>query len=37
MKDKECMHCEHFWECEGKPDKNTLCNRYKPRKGLHEE
>jgi hypothetical protein len=34
-KDKECIHCKKFWECEGKPidkKKKLLCVNYEERK-----
>lgn len=30
-KDRECIHCENFFECAGKP-KNEKCLNYKERK-----
>ncbi len=31
-KDKECIHCENFFDCNGKPEKVKLCLNFKERK-----
>ena len=31
-KDKECMHCEKFFDCPGKPDEVKMCINFKERK-----
>ena len=31
-KDKECIHCEHFFDCAGKPKEVKLCLNFKERK-----
>lgn len=31
VKDKECIHCKRFFECEGKP-RGKLCVNYEERK-----
>ena len=31
-KDKECIHCEKFFECDGKPAKVKLCVNFVGRK-----
>lgn len=28
-KDKECIHCEHFFDCPGKPENVKLCINFK--------
>lgn len=35
MKDKECLKCEHFFECKGKED-NKPCLHFKERKRKKE-
>lgn len=35
--DKECMTCEHLFECEGKPDETEQCIKYKERKGENDD
>ena len=32
MKTKECIHCEKFFECQGKPDERP-CVNFVDRKG----
>ena len=32
VKDKECIHCEKFFECDGKPAKVKLCVNFVGRK-----
>ena len=31
-KDKECITCEHIFECKGKPENVKRCLNYKERK-----
>ena len=31
-KDKECIRCEHFFDCAGKPKEVNLCVNFKERK-----
>ena len=31
-KDKECLHCEKFFDCKGKPKDVELCLNFKERK-----
>lgn len=31
VKDRECIHCEKFFECDGKP-RGKLCVNFKERK-----
>lgn len=31
-KDRECLHCEKFFECEGKPKDVKQCLRFTERK-----
>lgn len=31
-KDKECLHCEHFFDCKGKPEHVERCLNFKERK-----
>lgn len=31
-KDRNCLHCEHFFDCEGKPAQVKDCINYKERK-----
>lgn len=31
-KDRNCLHCEYFFECEGKPMQVKYCINYKERK-----
>lgn len=30
-KDKECLHCEHFFDCKGKPKEVKQCINFKER------
>ena len=30
-KDKECIHCVHFFDCAGKPKEVDLCINFKER------
>lgn len=30
-KDRECIHCEHFFDCEGKPENVERCLMFKER------
>ena len=32
VKDKECIHCEKFFDCEGKPAKVKACLNFTERK-----
>lgn len=32
VKDRECIHCKKFFECEGKPEKDKQCLQYEERK-----
>jgi len=34
-KDKECISCEHIFECKGKPDEVKRCLKYKERGKKH--
>lgn len=36
MKTKECIHCEKFFECEGK-EKDKPCLHYKERKKVTDD
>ena len=31
-KDRECIHCEKFFDCPGKPEKVKLCVNFVERK-----
>lgn len=31
-KDKECLHCEKFFDCKGKPEKITNCLNFEKKK-----
>ena len=31
-KDRECLHCEKFFECQGKPKEVNQCLNFKERK-----
>lgn len=31
-KDRECIHCEKFFDCAGKPEKVKLCVNFVERK-----
>jgi hypothetical protein len=31
-KDRECLHCEHLFDCEGKPHEVEQCINFKERK-----
>ena len=35
-KDIECLHCEHFFDCNGKPKEVQRCINYKERKKGNE-
>jgi hypothetical protein len=34
LKDKECLHCEKFFDCKGKPKDVKECLNFKERKDL---
>lgn len=35
-KDKECLHCEKFFDCKGKPKEIKECLNFKERKKVNE-
>ena len=34
-KDRECLHCTEFWECEGKPEGVKSCLNFNERPELN--
>lgn len=34
-KDRECLHCIRFFECEGKPLETKTCVRFQERDGMN--
>jgi hypothetical protein len=32
LKDKECLHCEKFFDCQGKPKGTKECLQFEERK-----
>lgn len=35
-KDKECLHCDRFFDCKGKPPDVDNCLQFKERKDLRD-
>lgn len=33
-KDRECLHCKNFWDCEGKPRSTERCINFNEREEL---
>ena len=36
-KDRECIHCERFFECKGKPKEVDVCLQYKERRNGEDD